>query len=88
GYLRPERAALYTAAIPDSVLVRAGLRPDPRGEVEWLVPFWGTRSAAGPKGCVHPMIVYAELLADSDPRNVETARRIHEQYLRSIVEAS
>jgi len=88
GYLRPERAALYAAALPDSVLVRADLRPDPDGEVEWLVPFWGTRVALGPKGCVHPLIVYAELLADADPRNVETARRIHEQYLRSIIEAA
>ncbi len=88
GYLRPERGAFYAAEIPDSLLVRADLRPDPAGEVEWLVPFWGTRDAAGPKGCVHPMIVYAELLADADPRNVETARRLHEQYLRQIVEAA
>lgn len=91
-HLRPEKATIYAPTLPDDWIVRAGLQTDPDGNVEVLAPFWGddlsTRWASTPKGgvhdCVHPLIVYADLLAGSDDRRTETAKRIYDQFLRKL----
>ncbi|WP_350144065.1 type IV toxin-antitoxin system AbiEi family antitoxin [Haliea sp.] len=33
-------------------------------------------------GLVHPLIAYADLVATGDPRNLDTAKRLREKYLR------
>ena len=91
-HLRPDRATIYASALPDAWIVQTGLQTDPDGNVEVLSPFWGDdlekRWASAPKGfshdCVHPLVVYADLLTDNDDRKTETAKRIYDLFLRQL----
>ena len=49
------------------------------GNVEVLDKFWNVAPTAANPDVVPSILVYADLLATNDPRNVETARMIHEQ---------
>lgn len=81
GYLEPERVTLYAAA-PDALILKHRLRPDPQGDIEILSPFWplAPEGEAG-SATVPPLLVYADLMASSDPRNIDTAQHIRTQYL-------
>jgi len=88
-YLDPETATIYASKLSDEWIVRAGWTPDPEGNIEVIKPFWGeTLVACGvvdyPQNCVHPLLVYADLLACDDERCTETARRIYDTYLRRL----
>lgn len=91
-HLRPEKITVYAYALPDEWVVRAGLQPDPDGNLEVLTPFWGDDLArrwqrapiAQPADCVHPLLVYADLLADGEERKAETAKRIYDAHLQRI----
>lgn len=93
-HLRPDTLTLYAGLLPDEWIVRAGLDPDDEnGNVEVLRPFWGRdlaarwRQASGPAcdTCVHPLLVYADLLAGGDERQAEAAKRVYDEYLHRIV---
>lgn len=83
-YLEPEtaREALATL-VPEH-----RLRADPQGNVEVLEVFWDLPQTNAADDLVPPPLVYADLMATLDPRNLEVAKRIREQYidhaLRSI----
>lgn len=91
-HLRPEKMTVYADALPDEWIVRAGLQPDPDGNVEALTPFWGDGLISRwyrdsddlPKDCVHPLLVYADLLADDEERSSETAKRLYDKFLRKL----
>jgi hypothetical protein len=94
GSLKPATVTLYCQqAMPRKWLIDARLRLDPNGEVEVLsapipfvtaaapVPVNGTPDV--PPSVVHPVLIYADLIATGDSRNLETARMLREQYLRT-----
>ncbi len=87
-FLTPETAAIYADSLPDFFLLENDLRKDPAGRVEVLRPFWRQRSAGSMQGCVHPLVVYADLAASDVDRNLETATRVYEQYLRKTIESA
>lgn len=66
------------------LMAAARLRPDPHGEVEILESFWPERAEQRwdvPPGVVHPLLVYADLIASGDSRNHAVAQTIHERFL-------
>lgn len=80
-YLRPEIATVYTRGdigrlIQEARLARAHRIED--ANVELLRPFW---LEDGPGDTVGPLLIYADLIATGDPRNIETARMIYDEYL-------
>jgi hypothetical protein len=78
-YLKPAHYTIYTRE-PVAKLVAAGrMHTDPAGNVEILERFWNLDTEPGNPDLVPAILVYADLLATHDPRNVETARMIHEQ---------
>ena len=83
GYLKPATVTLYCEqAIPRKWLIDARLRLDPDGEVEVLnMPIPLARTPNLPPSVVHPVLIYADLIATGDSRNIETARMLREQYL-------
>lgn len=95
-HLRPEKVTIYARALPDEWVVRAKLQPDPEGNVEVLTPFWGDNLTdlwqrsplIQPSKCVHPLLVYADLLANGEERSSETAKRIYDTYLRHLATSS
>lgn len=94
NYLIPETAIIYADAIPTRLLAANQLRVDPEGDVEVVRRFWNpTRTTtmkhfpAVPDDVVPPLLVYADLMATDDDRNIETARIVYEQFVdRYIVE--
>ncbi len=53
----------------------------PKITVELFEPFWNECMA--PEGqLAHPIVVFAELLNTGDPHNLDTAKRLYEEYIR------
>jgi hypothetical protein len=87
GHLKPARVTLYVWGTPDEVILKNRLRPDERGEVEILEAFWTPiEGDAAAHQVAPPLLVYADLMATGDPRNLEVARLVRERYLRGTVD--
>jgi lambda repressor-like predicted transcriptional regulator len=86
GFLRPEELTIYTDKPLYDLVVDGNLHQVPSGgNVEFVAPLL---KSEGEQGCVHPLLVYADLMSSSDDRNLETARRINDRYLRRIIETA
>jgi hypothetical protein len=89
GYLKPETVTLYVRPEKDRAnvvrLVAAHrLRADPRGDIEMLDTFWNFPADQDHPDIVPPILVYADLMATHDPRNLDAARLLYE---RKIIHA-
>src|SRR6185436_18312214 len=87
-YLMPEKAVIYADAVPPRLLAANQLKVDPEGDVEILRRFWKPNRVAlnTPRPDVlndvaPPLLVYADLMATADERNVETARLIYDKFI-------
>ncbi|MFZ2655593.1 MAG: type IV toxin-antitoxin system AbiEi family antitoxin [Victivallales bacterium] len=85
GYLSPEIVTVYTSSGPNILINTEGLQPDEKGTVEIRSIFWNSEAFPN-DGCVHPLLVYADLLASDDDRNIETAKLIYNRYLSNAFE--
>lgn len=83
-YLKPEVITIYSEkGIPKELLTRARLRPDPTGNVEFLsAPVKLDETPGFPDNVVHPVLVYADLVASGDARNLQTAMMIRDEYIK------
>ncbi len=84
-YLHPEKTTVYGR--PDfKKLVEVVGQPmrDANGNFELLEPFWNfeTEELDEVHRICPPLLIYADLLATGDTRNIEVANMIREQYLR------
>ncbi|WP_063890092.1 type IV toxin-antitoxin system AbiEi family antitoxin [Burkholderia ubonensis] len=82
-YLKPEVITVYCEkGIPKEMITRARLRPDPTGNIEFLTaPVMLSPTPGFIDNVVYPALVYADLVASGDSRNLETARMIRAQYV-------
>ncbi|MDR5836682.1 type IV toxin-antitoxin system AbiEi family antitoxin [Caballeronia sp. LZ034LL] len=82
-YLKPARVTAYcTETVPREWVMQARLRPDPAGNVEFLrAPVKLAPVEGLPPNVVEPLLVYADLVASGDPRNIEAAGMLRERYL-------
>lgn len=85
GFLKPQTVTIYTNSGIDDLILDAGLRIDQDGEVELMHSFW--KKPIAHKDCTHPILVYADLLANDIDRNKEAAKRVYDEHLRNIIEA-
>ncbi|MBE0582638.1 MAG: hypothetical protein IH612_02625 [Desulfofustis sp.] len=91
GTLRPETGIIYCQTAPVELIKEKRLYRDPAGTIDLYDAFWRAGGAEGGNheqaGVVHPLLVYADLLASGDARNVEVAQEVYERYLaRSVGE--
>jgi hypothetical protein len=80
-YLKPQKATIYlrgniVSLVQDARLAKANRIEE--ANVEVLTPFWKIDE---PGNTVCPLIVYADLIATGNPRNLETADIIYEQFV-------
>lgn len=85
-YLKPANCTIYldpqNARDALGMLVKQHrLRADPQGTVEILDAFWNFQLEGPQPDLVPPLLVYADLMATLDPRNLEVAKRIREQHI-------
>jgi hypothetical protein len=76
---------VYTRDKPGRFLAAHRLCTDPRGNVEILEAFWDMTGDWTNPEIVHPLLVYADLLATGDARNIEIARQIYDEQLAGLV---
>lgn len=85
-YLQPELITIYTTAREiNQFLLENKLKKDLAGDVEILEKFWKPKEAQPDEDLVHPVLVYADLLATGNQRNMETAKILYEQYIVRLI---
>lgn len=85
-YLKPELITIYAAAqYLNQLLLENRLKKDITGNVEILERFWKPTVEQQPEDLVPPLLVYADLLATGNQRNLETAKKIYEQHIVRLI---
>ena len=85
-YLQPQIITIYTTAQQlNQLLAENRLRKDPTGDVEILERFWKPAELFGREDLVHPILIYADLLATGNERNIETAKIIYEEHIVRLI---
>ncbi len=85
-YLKPQEITVYldkdnTAA----VLIPNRLKKDPADDVELVARFWQPDTITPNGDMVHPLLVYADLMATGNQRNMETARIIYAEHIIQLI---
>ena len=84
-YLKPERITIYAGERIQELILTNKLRKDPQGDVEIVKRFWTLDTQNTRRETVHPLLVYADLIATANDRNIETARMIYDRELAGII---
>jgi len=85
-YLHPETVTIYCRPQKlNGLLLSNRLSRDPVGNIEILEKFWNNDDKSAYGELVHPLLVYADLIASGDPRNAEAAEKIYEQHILQLV---
>ena len=79
--LKPEKVIIYAPEPPGKLIVENKLRKTATGNIEILKPFWKFDHQLMNLGMVPPLLIYADLMATGDDRNMETAGIIYDRYL-------
>ncbi|HEY8369681.1 MAG TPA: type IV toxin-antitoxin system AbiEi family antitoxin, partial [Thermodesulfobacteriota bacterium] len=86
GYLKPAAFTIYLdprrrREALAALVRRHRLHADPQGDLEVLDAFWNFQPEGTPPDLVPPILVYADLLATLDPRNLEVAKRLRSEHI-------
>lgn len=84
-YLKPQIVTIYTKQPLGKLLLKNKIKKDPNGDIEILKAFWKFEYNWPHPNLVHPLLIYADLLATGDARNIETARIIYDQELTRLI---
>ncbi|BDC50591.1 hypothetical protein F183_A29070 [Bryobacterales bacterium F-183] len=80
-YLKPQQFTIYTREPITKLVAAARMKVDPDGNLEVLRRFWQFEAEPSRADVVPAILVYADLLATNEPRNLETAKLVHEQHI-------
>jgi hypothetical protein len=80
-YLQPQLCTIYADRLPPDTIVANRLTHDPDGAVELVRRFWAFDYTDPDGPLVHPVLVYADLVAEPDKRRREAAGVLRERYL-------
>jgi hypothetical protein len=84
-YLKPQVVTIYADQPLGPLLLENKLKQDPDGDIEILQVFWNFAFDWKHPGLVHPILIYADLIATGDERNIETAQMIYEKELHRFI---
>jgi hypothetical protein len=87
-YLKPQIVTIYADQPIGELLLTHKMKKDPKGDIQIFKVFWHFEFAWQWHGLdlVPPLLIYADLLATGDPRNIETADTIYGQHLTQLVQ--
>lgn len=80
-HLKPQVVTVFAEKLPPELIMEHRISRDPAGDIELMRPFWRFNYQDPDGPMVHPILIYADLMADANARNIETARMIREQYI-------
>lgn len=81
GYIEPEIATVYLEENLNELIHRFKLKKDPHGKIEIFRKFWQFRLEEQGKQTVPLPLIYADLLATGNDRNVQTANELRDKKL-------
>ncbi|MBD3768277.1 MAG: hypothetical protein IE928_10110 [Gammaproteobacteria bacterium] len=86
NYLQAKDAVVFIPEEQKSSLLKSARlkkrKADKEGIcIDLIEPFWAEGTASGEGDLAPPLLVYADLIHSRDARNLDTAKRIYEQYL-------
>lgn len=81
NYLKPAEFTIYTDESRMELIKNYRLIPDDKGNVEVYEKFW--RNDGSEQKTAPPLVVYADLMENSDRRSIETAQKIYDEYLQT-----
>ncbi len=84
-YLKPEITIIYADRPFKDLILDLKLRRDNDGDVEIRERFWNFDTVEENQKIVPPILIYADLIATGDARNIETAQLIYDDYLKKHV---
>ena len=87
-HLKPQNITVYMTNFKAGfrfLLIVNRLQRDPEGDIEIIETFWNFEHEWQYDCIVHPILIYADLLATGDARNIETAEMIYEQELTRFI---
>jgi hypothetical protein len=81
-YLYPEIITIYTKKeYLNQLLMECRLKKDPKGEIEIIDQFWNFEENTEYRDLVDPILIYADLVATGNQRNIETAKMIYDEHI-------
>jgi hypothetical protein len=80
-YLRPEIFTLYTDETRNELMKNYHFIPDDNGSIHVYKKFW--KYDEKKFKTVPPLLIYADLMNTKDPRAIETAQKIYNEYLKN-----
>lgn len=83
-YMQPDDEEKNTRRLAKLVAANR-LRADPQGDIEILDTFWNLPAGGDNTDVVPPILVYADLIATLDPRNLEVAGMIREKHIENAL---
>ena len=83
-YLKPQIATIYIKQSPAELVLKNRLKKAPQGDIEILTLFWGFEDNRHP--IVPPLLIYADLIASGQMRNIETAKQLYEQEIVGLID--
>ena len=85
-YLQLQIITIYAASQElDQLLIKNRLKRDQTGDVEILKRFWKPPEIWKYEDLVHPILIYADLLATGNERIIETAKMIYDQHIVQLI---
>ncbi|MEN0051011.1 MAG: type IV toxin-antitoxin system AbiEi family antitoxin [Bacteroidota bacterium] len=78
NHLHPEIWTIYSNENRAELMKNYRLLPDENGNIEVYQAFWNLDN----KKHVPSLLMYADLMYNGDPRNIETAQKIYEEHLQ------
>lgn len=81
GYLSPENVRIYAKEFTN-IVKKYKLRMEDKGKIKIIQKFWNFNET---ETIAPPLLIYADLLASSKARNVETAQIIYDEYLAGLI---
>lgn len=80
NFLKPETFTLYTNENRTDLIRKLKLIPDKGGNISIYKKFW--KELNNNYKTVHPILIYADLIALGDPRTDELANMIYDEYIK------
>lgn len=82
NHLQPEKFIVYSSETHQELMKKYRWVPDEAGEIYVYESIWNKLpELKTPKNCVHPLLVYIDLIDSGDARCIEIANMIYERYL-------
>lgn len=83
--LQPENQSLFTSLEAREIQKKLKLTPNPAGALFIYKKFWNGNHQIDQRALANPLLIYAQLIASGDSRNIEVATEIKKTFLNEFI---